>query len=388
MATITIVVGTRGFPTHAALQLNEGGSTTYYGFGPAMQSPIWHGQYDVTPPLPKGTSPVGYSGNPRREFEFVDSNHYKVNSYTIEVPQGMVEGIRDRLAAASLDYQSRYPNYNFFTDRICTDYVLHLVQAAMPGSDLSYLSRLPSILDRQLADIAASGDGKYHVPLSPPDGNGALEIDTGLAGLSRDADPPQFAAPSERVVPWQEPIVRDSARTAGVPSRYNVFEYGYPDPNAPSLRPAPSSAPAFEPDAVYSPDGNFIGNFPSVASTPERRSYLNAPAATDGKLARTNQANATIGFADYGAFPSVPVSAYIPSNYAPNVLDTSVPVRGGPPANDLVRGAFRLGRQVPPGGLLGLLDSVSWTDPSDPVLPTPSQENVPERRLIGRLVWP
>jgi hypothetical protein len=81
--------------------------------------------------------------------------------------------------------------------------------------------------------------------------------------------------------PWRIPAIRDSAARAGVPSRYNVFEYGYPDPNADSsTRDAPASTqrqetspptPAFQPDAVYSPMGDFYGNYPrasDVAAVP------------------------------------------------------------------------------------------------------------------------
>jgi hypothetical protein len=34
MASVTFVVGVGAFPTHATLQFNEQGQTTYFGFGP------------------------------------------------------------------------------------------------------------------------------------------------------------------------------------------------------------------------------------------------------------------------------------------------------------------------------------------------------------------
>jgi hypothetical protein len=70
--------------------------------------------------------------------------------------------------------------------------------------------------------------------------------------------------------------IRDSA--ASVPSRYNVWEYDYPDsggsnstlPAASTSTPRQrglSAAPAFAPDAVYSPMGDFYGNFPDTSGT-------------------------------------------------------------------------------------------------------------------------
>lgn len=41
-----------------------------------------------------------------------------------------------------------------------------------------------------------------------------------------------FEASKDYSKPWMTPAIRDSAARAGVPGRYNVFEYGYPDPNA------------------------------------------------------------------------------------------------------------------------------------------------------------
>ena len=62
--------------------------------------------------------------------------------------------------------------------------------------------------------------------------------------------------------PWSIPAIRDSAARTRAPSRYNVFEYGYPDPNADLSTPdSPASTrrqeaspptPPFEPGAVYS----------------------------------------------------------------------------------------------------------------------------------------
>jgi hypothetical protein len=91
--------------------------------------------------------------------------------------------------------------------------------------------------------------------------------------------------------PWTIPAIHDSAARAGVPSRYNVFEYGYPDPNAdPSTRDAPAPTqrqeaspptPAFQPDAVYSPMGDFFGNYPRTPGP----AAATSPMAFNGSVA-------------------------------------------------------------------------------------------------------
>jgi hypothetical protein len=152
MTSITIVIGSAGFPTHAALQLNEPGTTTYFGFGPVRMSPKDTAQYDVVGPLLTGQSPVGLS-NGTREFEYVAADHYNVTSCTIDNPAGQGNPA-DVIQAASNQYIQDHPNYDFSEGEICADYALYLAQSLIPGSDLSQISRLPGILNQQLAEIA------------------------------------------------------------------------------------------------------------------------------------------------------------------------------------------------------------------------------------------
>jgi hypothetical protein len=74
---------------------------------------------------------------------------------------------------------------------------------------------------------------------------------------------------------WHQEFIRDSTAAAGVPSRNNVFEYGFPESTSaqPSIReavPPPKPTPAFQPDATYAPDGNFYGNFSSTEAFGDR----------------------------------------------------------------------------------------------------------------------
>ena len=111
-----------------------------------------------------------------------------------------------------------------------------------------------------------------------------LGIGTPGVGVTHGFGP--FEMSNDYSHPWRIPAIRDSAARAGVPSRYNGFEYGYPDPNADSsTRDAPASTqgqetspptPAFQPDAVYSPMGDFYGNYPrasAVAAVPSPATF-------------------------------------------------------------------------------------------------------------------
>ena len=107
--------------------------------------------------------------------------------------------------------------------------------------------------------------------------------------------------------PWAAPSIRDSAARAGVPSRYNVFEYGYPDSgtdssvgDAPASKPnqeASPETPAFAPDAVYSPMGEFYGNVPrsgEADDTPVR--YLGRRNGSEARASALD-ANAPVAIA-------------------------------------------------------------------------------------------
>jgi len=174
------------------MQLNESGQTTYFGFGPQKTWSNHDSKFDVLRSR-IGESPIGRL-DAEREFDYVDAGHYTVKSFTIEIPDGQGDAIR----AASDEYIKDHPKYDFLNQKICTDYVLYLAQKAVPGSDLSRLSRLPNRLAPQLAEIAKSGNGTF-TPFEtfvPPGGLPthvrASKVDTGLAGLQEDRNPPRF----------------------------------------------------------------------------------------------------------------------------------------------------------------------------------------------------
>ena len=90
--------------------------------------------------------------NDQDEYSFVDASHYSVKSYTFEASEGQA----DRAREAALSFRKKYPNYNAATS-VCTDYALSVLHAALPSSDLSLLSRVPSVLQRQLDELLRTG---------------------------------------------------------------------------------------------------------------------------------------------------------------------------------------------------------------------------------------
>ena len=74
-----------------------------------------------------------------------------------------------------------------------------------------------------------------------------------------NSDPAYWAryySPPSSSIDAKDELVRDSAAQAGVPSRRNVFEYGYPEPD-------PRSTPAggTPPDRASGGDPSFAGRF-------------------------------------------------------------------------------------------------------------------------------
>ena len=59
-----------------------------------------------------------------------------------------------------------------------------------------------------------------------PAGVETAGVGTPAVGVTHGFGP--FEASKDYSKPWMRPAIRDSAASAGVPSRYNVFEYGYP----------------------------------------------------------------------------------------------------------------------------------------------------------------
>ncbi|MDB5600890.1 MAG: hypothetical protein JWN71_2934 [Xanthobacteraceae bacterium] len=185
MASITIVVGA-GFPGHTTIQINRGEKATYLGLGPKTAGePKDVASYDVVT-LDKDVSPVAAlrkeAINPG-EYHYVDATHNDVKSFTLPISDEQA----DKAMAAALKYQVKNPNYNGYPVLVGTDYALNVLEAAIPGSDMSALSRIPSILQKELVSLTARGDG-----LVPSRGDRNPVVRTGLTGLQQDEKPPQF----------------------------------------------------------------------------------------------------------------------------------------------------------------------------------------------------
>gem|GEM_PF-2249576 len=186
--SITLVVGS-GFPGHATIQINGPGYTMFAGMGPATPLSLYStGKYDVLT-LEKGESPVGVLGDAFKEFHYVDSVKYQVNSYTFAISEQQANAAR----IAGENYQTNYPNYNGITEAVCTDYVLAMLQAALPGTNLGLLSRIPTILQSQLAEASQNG-GSFTVRASD---DALYRFETGLGSFHEDAVAPNFS-------PWQQ----------------------------------------------------------------------------------------------------------------------------------------------------------------------------------------
>lgn len=144
MASITIVVGA-GFPGHTTIQINRDETATYLGLGPGKPklpgpfgSAYATGHYDVVT-LDKDVSPVAAVRNPSPpggEYHYVDATRYDVKSFTYQISDEQA----DKAVAAAMRYQVKNPNYNGALVLVCTDYALSILQAAVPGSDVTHLS--------------------------------------------------------------------------------------------------------------------------------------------------------------------------------------------------------------------------------------------------------
>lgn len=61
-------------------------------------------------------------------------------------------------------------------------------------------------------------------------GASTARVGTPSVGVTHGFGP--FEASKDYSKPWMKPAIRDSAASARVPSRYNIFEYGFPDSEA------------------------------------------------------------------------------------------------------------------------------------------------------------
>ena len=191
--SITVVVGA-GNPGHATIQLNGPDVTTFAGMGPSPgHIPFTginlglfdtHPNYDIVGKQP-GQSPVGFGPEPSNEFSYVDASKYTVKSYTFEISKERY----DAAHAAMTSYVNDNPNYNIFNGAICTDYVFYILHAALPGTNLSQLSRIPSLLMLQLDEASRNGGVITYQRGAGED----VTYDTGLGDFRPDANAPNFS---------------------------------------------------------------------------------------------------------------------------------------------------------------------------------------------------
>jgi hypothetical protein len=195
--SITLVVGS-GLPGHASIELNTPATqdaqatTTYAGMGPSVSNVPYTPRilglntiFDIVGVL-QGESPVGLAQDPAHEYSYVNASEYSVKSYTFEISKEQY----DAALSASTRYLQTNPNYNVFDESVCTDYALFILHAALPGTDLSQLSRIPTLLQGELAEASQNGDGSF--TLLGGDGT-TYHLDTGLPGFQPDANPPNFS---------------------------------------------------------------------------------------------------------------------------------------------------------------------------------------------------
>jgi hypothetical protein len=233
--SIRIIVGA-GIPGHAAIQIDGPDSTRYLGMGPvAAGHAISDGSYDVSS-LPKNVSPIGILRDPRHDYDYINSSKYSVKSFRFAITEQQAKAA----LTAAANYQASNPRYNFFNGTICTDFALKVLQAAIPGSDLSRLDRLPSTLQNQLTDVAK--EGRTYVDLGVP-------VNPHLAGIQLDDDPPGFqvaqwypmtnSAPDHADVRLDRPRkewIRDSVAAASILIGTMFLNLGIQKPIEPGLR--------------------------------------------------------------------------------------------------------------------------------------------------------
>jgi hypothetical protein len=146
---------------------------------------------------------------------------------------------------------------------------------------------------------------------------------------------------------WRDAFVRDSAAAAGVPSRYNAFEYGFPEPGGA----APSTIPS----------GEVWKNMPLPDLAPPPRNptwndaFVRDSAAAAGVPSRNNVFE--YGFPEPGtAQPLTTPGATRGTGFVGRAVAPPIPyIRAAP--------------QSAPGGLPGLLIEAGPSDPLNPDAP-------------------
>jgi hypothetical protein len=99
-----------------------------------------------------------------------------------------------------------------------------------PGASLS--AGYTPDLEGLLTGTSVSGSvGEGAIRLNAGTSGGATGIGVGTPGVGVTYGFGPLEMSHDFSQPWAAPFVRESAAAAGVPSRYNVLEYGYPDPS-------------------------------------------------------------------------------------------------------------------------------------------------------------
>jgi hypothetical protein len=155
---------------------------------------------------------------------------------------------------------------------------------------------------------------------------------------------------------WNDELVHDSAAAAGVPSRYNVFEYGFPQPSADAAR--VGAAPLER--SLRRGTGNVgVTSEPPVRFLPGRPSSVPGDGMTNWSTGYAN-GNAMDGRATSSGFSGrVSPVPYVPQ--APQ--STSVGIPGMIAAATGNTSSDPTWFQPPAGGLLGMIQDYMRSNP-------------------------
>lgn len=124
----------------------------------------------------------------------------------------------------------------------------------------------------------------------------AIGVGVGTPGIGVTHGFGPLEASKDYSHPWITPAIRNSAMRAGVPSRYNVFEYGYPDSSAQTLNVDEPLSPFLRELQKYKRSED-IDDPPSIAtqrvlSSPS--TAPNFPDENDDSLADANRSDSVL----------------------------------------------------------------------------------------------
>ena len=171
MAKITIVIGmpyegmlgSRYFPGHVALRLDDGNTTTYAGLGPSVPNAIWvPAKYDIFEGPTGGALPSGYAGS----WADATGEHYReISSFSFDLTSDQVTAAK----LAMLDFQLNNANYSDYTFAVCSTYVNSIVSSI--GLVRGPITPLPYGMIRYLQNTYPSNQD-YTGPGSGPNAPG------------------------------------------------------------------------------------------------------------------------------------------------------------------------------------------------------------------------